>query len=123
MEDIASMFFHSRTQAHEFHTKVTGPGSFALHKALQEYYEEIVPLMDGIIESYQGRYGLISYKKVAGVDNDASKENILNYFDDLIKFLETKRTDEKLQLSWIQNQLDNIAELLYSTKYKLTYLG
>jgi DNA-binding ferritin-like protein len=123
MEDIASMFFHSRTQAHEFHTKVTGPGSFAIHKALQEYYEEIVPLIDGIIESYQGRYGLISYKKVAGVDNDATKENILNYFDDLIKFLETKRTDEKLQLSWIQNQLDNLAELLYSTKYKLTYLG
>jgi DNA-binding ferritin-like protein len=123
MEDIASMFFHSRTQTHQFHTMVTGDGSFAIHKALQEYYEEIVPLIDGIIESYQGRYGLISYKKVAGVDNDATKENILNYFDDLIKFLETKRTDEKLQLSWIQNQLDNLAELLYSTKYKLTYLG
>lgn len=123
MEDIASMFFHSRTQTHQFHTMVTGDGSYAIHQTLQQYYEEIVPLIDGIIESYQGRYGLISYKKVAGVDNDASKENILNYFDDLIKFLETKRTDEKLQLSWIQNQLDNLAELLYSTKYKLTYLG
>ena len=123
MEDIASMFFHSRTQAHEFHTKVTGPGSFAIHKALQEYYEEIVPLIDGIVEAYQGMNGLISYKKVAGVDNDATKENILNYFNDLIKFLETKRKDEKLQVSWIQNELDNLAKLLYSTKYKLTYLG
>ena len=123
MEDIASMFFHSRTQAHEFHTKVTGPGSFAIHKALQEYYEEIVPLIDGIVEAYQGMNGLISYKKVSGIDNDASKENILNYFNDLIKFLETKRKDEKLQVSWIQNELDNLAKLLYSTKYKLTYLG
>lgn len=123
MEDIASMFFHSRTQTHQFHTMVTGDGSFAIHNALQQYYEEIVPLIDGIIESYQGRYGLISYKKVAGVDNDASKENILNYFDDLIKFLETKRKDEKLQVSWIQNELDNVSKLLYSTKYKLTYLG
>ena len=123
MEDIASMFFHSRTQAHEFHTKVTGSGSFAIHKALQEYYEEIVPLIDGIVEAYQGMNGLISYKKVAGVDNDATKENILNYFNDLIKFLETKRKDEKLQVSWIQNELDNLAKLLYSTKYKLTYLG
>ena len=123
MEDIASMFFHSRTQAHEFHTKVTGPGSLAMHQALQEYYEAIVPLIDGIVEAYQGMNGLISYKKVSGVDNDASKENILNYFDDLIKFLETKRKDEKLQVSWIQNELDNLAKLLYSTKYKLTYLG
>jgi DNA-binding ferritin-like protein len=123
MEDIASMFFHSRTQAHEFHLRVTGDGSFALHKALQEYYEEIVPLIDGIVEPYQGMNGLISYKKVAGVDNDVSKENIIAYFDSLIKFLETKRKDEKLQVSWIQNELDNLAKLLYSTKYKLTYLG
>jgi DNA-binding ferritin-like protein len=123
MEDIASMFFHSRTQTHQFHTKVTGPGSLAIHQALQEYYEAIIPLMDGIVEAYQGMNGLISYKKVAGVDNDATKENILNYFDDLIKFLETKRKDEKLQVSWIQNELDNLAKLLYSTKYKLTYLG
>ena len=123
MEDIASMFFHSRTQAHEFHLATKGPGSFAIHKALQEYYEEIVPLIDGIVEAYQGMNGLITYKKVAGVDNDASKENIINYFNDLIKFLETKRKDEKLQVSWIQNELDNLAKLLYSTKYKLTYLG
>ena len=122
MEDIASMFFHSRTQAHQFHTLTTGDGSYARHKALQEYYEDIVPLIDGIIEPYQGMYGLLSYKKVAGVDNDASKENILNYFDDLIKFLETKRKDEKLQVSWIQNELDNLAKLLYSTKYKLVNL-
>ena len=27
MEDIASMFFHSRTQAHQFHTLTTGEGS------------------------------------------------------------------------------------------------
>jgi hypothetical protein len=101
----------------------TGEGSYARHKALKKYYEEIVPLIDGIIEAYQGMNGLISYKKVSGVDNDASKENILNYFNDLIKFLETKRKDEKLQVSWIQNELDNLAKLLYSTKYKLTYLG
>lgn len=123
MEDIASMFFHSRTQAHEFHTKVTGPGSLALHKALQEYYEEIVPLMDGVIEAYQGQFGLIEYKQVNGVDNDASKENIIKYFDNLIKFLDTKRKEPKLDVSWIQNELDNLTKLLYSTRYKLINLG
>ena len=116
------MFFHSRTQAHEFHTRTTGPGSFARHKALQEYYEEIVGLIDGLVEPYQGKYGLITYKKVTGVDNDASKENIIKYFDELIMFLEKERKSEKLADSWIQNELDNLAKLLYSTKYKLTYL-
>ena len=122
MERIASMFFHSRTQAHMFHTKVTGPGSDAAHRALQAYYEGIVPLVDGLVEAYQGQYGLIDYKEVAGVDMDASKENIIKYFDNLCKFLAKERQDEKLQMSWLQNDIDNIASLLYSTKYKLTYL-
>ena len=122
MERIASMFFHSRTQAHIFHTRVTGEGSFAAHNALQAYYEAIVPLIDGLVEAYQGQYGLIEYKEVNGVDNDASKENMVKYFDNLCKFLDKERKEPKLQMSWLQNDLDNVASLLYSTKYKLINL-
>ena len=122
MERIASMFLHSRTQAHIFHTRVTGEGSLAAHAALQAYYEAIVPLIDGLVETYQGQYGLIEYKEVNGVDNDASIENIVKYFDNLCKFLAKERQDEKLQMSWLQNDIDNIASLLYSTKYKLINL-
>ena len=123
MEQLASIFFHSRTQTHQFHTLVSGPGSLAIHLALQNYYEQIIPLMDDLIEAYQGKYGIINYKQVNGNDNDSSKENIIAYFDKLIKFLETERQSEKLKDSWIQNELDNIAKLLYSTKYKLINLG
>ena len=123
MEQLASIFLHSRTQAHEFHTRVTGPGSFAIHKALEEYYTEIVPLIDGLIEAYQGQFGLIQYKQVNGLDNNASKENIIAYFDKLITFLKLERKAENLKESWIQNELDTIAKLLYSTKYKLVNLA
>jgi hypothetical protein len=122
MERIASMFLHSRTQAHIFHTRVTGEGSFAAHIALQAYYEGIVPLIDGLVETYQGQYGLIEYKEVNGVDNDASIENIVKYFSNLCTFLDKERKDSKLQMSWLQNDVDNIASLLYSTKYKLINL-
>jgi DNA-binding ferritin-like protein len=123
MEELASVFLHSRTQAHIFHTRVSGQGSFAAHTALQTYYEGIVPLIDGLIESYQGMHGLIEYKAVSGVDNNAEKQNMVNYFDKLCKFLESARKDEKLKYSWFQNDIDNIATLLYSTKYKLINLG
>lgn len=123
MEKLASIFLHSRTQAHQFHLLVNGPGSYAIHKALNEYYDSIGDLLDEVIEPYQGKYGIINYKQVNGVDNDASKENIIAYFDKLIKFLETERQEETLKDSWIQNELDNIAKLLYSTKYKLVNLG
>lgn len=123
MEQLASIFLHSRTQSHEFHLKISGPGSFAIHKALMEYYEGIIPIIDGLVEAYQGQFGLIEFKSVTGIDNNATKENIIAYFDKLILFLNKERKSEKLQESWIQNELDNIAKLLYSTKYKLVNLA
>ena len=41
MEELASILFHSRTQAHVFHLGVSGAGAYAAHKALQKYYENI----------------------------------------------------------------------------------
>jgi len=119
---FVSTILSSRTQAHIFHWQTQDDSSFAKHKALNEYYDEIVDLIDGLVESYQGKYGLIEFKPVNGIDNDCSAENILRYFDLLIKFLENERKAENLQDSWIQNQLDNVSELLYSTKYKLVNL-
>ena len=42
----------SRTQAHVFHLTTK---SYAAHKALQNYYEGIVPLLDSYAETYMGR--------------------------------------------------------------------
>lgn len=123
MEQLASLFFHSRTQAHVFHLGVKGPGSFAAHKALNEYYDGIVDLIDGLVESYQGKNGLIKFQAVNGIDNDCSIKNIISYFEKLCKALDKLRKDDKLQDSWIQNEIDNIAMLLYSTKYKLENLA
>lgn len=123
MEELASILFHSRTQAHVFHLGVYGPGSFAAHKALNEYYDEIVDLTDGLVESYQGKYGLIKFKPVLGIDNDCSCENIIAYFDKLITIVDILRQGPGLQDSWIQNEIDNVCGLLFSTRYKLVNLA
>jgi hypothetical protein len=121
MTDFASMLLHSRTQAHVFHLRVT-PKALAPHMGLQEYYESIVGLVDGIVEPYQGMTGIIEFKPVKGIDNDASVENIIAYFEDLIKFVKTERQKEELSASWIQNEVDNVEKLIYSTLYKLRNL-
>jgi DNA-binding ferritin-like protein len=123
MKQLASLFMHSRTQAHVFHLRVKGAGSLAAHLALQTYYEGIIPLLDLLIENYQGKNGLIEFEEVEGLDNDASIDNIVSYFSKLIEVLEKLRKDEKLQSSSIQNQIDTIDELLSSTKYKLENLA
>ena len=76
-----------------------------------------------MIESYQGKYGLIEFEDVTSIDNNASIDNIINYFEQLATELEKMRSDESLQDTWVQNQIDNIAELIYSTKYKLVNLS
>jgi DNA-binding ferritin-like protein len=123
MEELVSLFMHSQTQAHVFHLRVKGPGAYSAHKALQKYYEGIDGLIDGLVEAYQGKNGLIEIKDVDGMDNNAEVSNIIKYFTKLIAALDKLRKEENLQDTWIQNQIDNIAQLLYSTKYKLVNLA
>ena len=113
---------HSRTQAHIYHLRVKGTGAFAAHLALQGYYEGILPLLDGLVEGYQGVNGLIEFSNVDSIDNNATIDNVVKYFDKLIAIVDKLRKDSTLQESFIQNEIDNIAMLMYSTKYKLVNL-
>jgi DNA-binding ferritin-like protein len=122
MEELASILMHSRTQAHIFHLGVSGPGAYAAHLALQGYYEGIVDLVDGLVESYQGKNGLIQFKPVINLDNNCDTRNIIDYFDKLCMIVKTLRQAPNLSDSFLQNQIDNVEDLIYSTKYKLTNL-
>ena len=120
MANFVSTFFASRTQAHIFHLQVTGPGSYAKHKALNKYYEDIIDLIDALVESFQGRYGIITgytcEKQWIENPNDAVK-----YFEALCMYVEKNRASLP-QDSYIQNQIDAFVELIESTKYKLVNL-
>ena len=122
MEQLASLLLHSRTQTHSFHLGQRGVGSFSAHSALQLYYLNIAGLIDGLVEAYQGQYGLIKLQPVSGLDTNNDIKNVIAYFDKLIAVVAKLRKDEKLQMSWLQNDIDTIVTLLYSTKYKLVNL-
>jgi DNA-binding ferritin-like protein len=122
MEQLASLLLHSRTQVHAFHLGVKGVGSLSAHLALGNYYESIGGLVDGLVEAYQGQYGLIKLQPVSGLDTNNDIKNIIAYFDKLIAAVAKLRKEEKLQMSWLQNDIDTIVTLLYSTKYKLVNL-
>ena len=119
MDPFASFIgtlFQSRNQAHIYHLQTQ---SFAAHKALQEYYEGVIDLADGLVETYQGRYGILRGYKMEGVIKE--DDNPIMYFEALCKFVETIRTKVP-QDSYIQNEIDNVVGLIESTKYKLKML-
>ena len=122
MEQLASLLLHSRTQVHSFHLGQKGPGAFSAHLALGNYYDTIGGLVDGLVEAYQGQYGLIKLQSVSGLDTNNDIKNVIAYFDKLCQAVAKLRKEEKLQMSWLQNDIDTIVTLLYSTKYKLTNL-
>jgi len=119
METVAnfiSLLFASRTQAHIYHLQTK---YFAEHKALNEYYDEIVDLADGLAESVQGKMGIIKgYVDFNFREDDAP----LNYFSELRDAVEQLRLDMP-QDTFIQNQIDSIVELINSTIYKLKNLS
>ena len=59
-EKLISTLLESRTQAHIFHWQTTGPGSYATHIALQGYYDVLPDMIDTLVESYQGKHGIIT---------------------------------------------------------------
>jgi DNA-binding ferritin-like protein len=118
--DMIATLLHSRNQAHVFHWQTKSQSSFAEHMALGTYYDEIVELIDNIVESYQGKYEIITgYKTIKTVDYK-STEQVISYFKELDENIEKNRTSVKE--SYIQNQIDGVQELIYSTLYKLRFL-
>ena len=109
---LVSALMHSRTQAHVFHLRTK---SFAAHKALQTYYESVIPLLDTYAESYQGRYGLISGYTI-GPQINQNPMGAKAYFTRLLKVIEST----KIRDSYLANIRDELYALVYQTLYMLT---
>lgn len=119
MEQFATFIgtlMQSRNQAHIYHLQTT---SFAQHTALQLYYEGIIPLIDGLVESYQGKHGILRGYKMAGVIKE--DDNPAMYFEGLSKFVEAI-IPSLPQDTFLVNQYDEVSALIQSTKYKLKFL-
>jgi len=116
--DLVSCLFSSRTQAHIFHLQTK---SFSEHDALNEYYNGIVPLVDDLVQIIQGVYPEIMGYTNFELQDWVSTEDTTNYFQDLYTEIQSERKDFP-QESWIQNKIDEIAELVANTLYKLKFL-
>lgn len=113
-----SYLLHSRTQAHIFHLQTR---SYAAHMALNGYYDGIVGLVDGLVETYQGKYGIIKgYSNYSLIETD-SCDDMITYFQALMNNIESNR-ESFAPDSYIQNQIDTVIELITSTLYKLREL-
>jgi hypothetical protein len=115
--EMISLLLHSRTQSHTFHLQTK---SYSEHIALNGYYDGIGDLVDGLVESYQGKYGILENYKSYDITNYKNGEDTIKYLKGLCKKIESLR--DCCKDSYIQNQIDTVCELLNSTLYKLRFL-
>jgi len=112
-EFIAALL-HSGTVAHFMHLSTD---SFSVHEALNTYYHEVIDLVDEYAEAFMGRYEQI--KKWP--EEFHSGKDPVDYFTRLKDFVEEARKDLP-QDTELQNLVDEIADLINSTLFKLRFL-
>ncbi len=116
--EMISLLMHSRNQTHILHLQTK---SYAEHQALNDYYDGIVGLIDGLVESYQGKYEILKGYKSYNIQEYKSTESTIKYLKDLCdKVMKLRKCCDD---SYIQNQIDNVCELINSTLYKLRFLN
>ena len=116
--EFVGMLFLARDVAHSVHLNTR---SYAKHKALQKFYEEIVELADSFAEAYQGKHGLIG---PISLMNANKTTNIVEFLQDQVDGIETARYEVcKESETALQNIIDEIVGLYLSTLYKLRFLA
>lgn len=117
---LAQDMLNAVTSLHRLHLKVTGLGSYAAHKALNQGYDAFGNHADDLVEEYQG-----AEEKILELPNTAPSE--LNSVEDALDFL-CKMKDKITALqsiilhSEIVNLLDNAKSTINGVKYKLLFL-
>jgi hypothetical protein len=119
MEKSMALFLatllHSGTNAHFFHWATK---SYAKHKTLGKFYENIIDLTDQLAEAYFGCYGQITQFPAT---YHQPKEP-LAYMQSLQAFVKDARQDLP-QESEIVQLIDNIAQEIDTTIYLLKFKG
>jgi hypothetical protein len=112
VEKLIEKMFHARDASHIAHWKTN---SYAQHKALGNYYDSVVELLDDYIEAYQGTFGIIG--DVAEEEKDVAKL----IHDDII-WLNENRAKLAKGVPALENILDELTALHMKTLYKLENL-
>lgn len=119
---LVSLCFESRNLTHKAHLNVSGPGSYAAHKALEDYYSSIVGLVDTFVEAYQGRFGVIQDYPPAPLLAEGNFKNPVGILEELLTWMDGARVD-CAPTPDLQNLYDGIANQITKSLYLLKNLA
>lgn len=117
IEEMIAMCFRTRNQAHLAHWKTK---SYAEHKALGSFYEDLIESLDKLVEACQGSKSIIGHVNLAC--KDESVDIIKNLTDDA-NWISRNRSKVAHGVPALENILDEIVGIYLTTLYKLKNLS
>lgn len=112
VEELINRLFAARDAAHAAHWKTK---SYAQHKALGKYYDEVIEALDDYVEAHQGTFGIVG-------ELDADVPNIIKTVRDEILWMNENREKIAKGVPALENLLDSLTDLHMKTLYKLENL-
>lgn len=112
IEKLIERLFHARNAAHIAHWKTK---SYAEHKALGHYYEDVIEQLDDLIEAYQGTFEII------GEVGEQEKSIPKMIYDNII-WLTENRSKVAKGVPALENIIDDLTGMHMKTLYKLENL-
>ena len=116
IEDLISRVFHSRNLAHWNHWRTK---SYAQHKALGHFYDDVIEALDDVVEAYQGAFDLISTIPAP----EKSDNDILKHLEAEAAWIEKNHEGICKGNRAIANLIDALSGVYLSTIYKLRNLS
>lgn len=119
--DLVVEMMHAGTKLHIAHLLVTGVGSYAAHKALNEIYDALPGHADTLAEGYQGATEkLLNYNSNVELPQIKTAQEAVSYLRSL--YNKISNLQKIMPYSEIVNDLDTIKSDINSVKYKLIFL-
>lgn len=114
VQEFVGALFEIETTAHIAHLQTT---SYAQHMALNTLYEEIVDWRDNFCESFAGKYSII---KDIPIKKEPEGQDMIVYLKKKVTAFE--EYEKSLKDGYLQQIVQSVIELIYSTIYKLKNL-
>ncbi len=114
--ELIARLFASRDYGHRAHLAT---GSYAQHKALNDFYDTLTDLIDKLVECYQGRHGVVEFPYIEA----AFDKNCVATLTEHLKMIEAVRDQAVGNDRPLQNIVDEICGVYLQTLYKLKVLN
>ena len=122
MPGLLSALMAAAPRFHKLHLKVKGPGSYAVHSALNSLYSDLPGHVDDLAEQYQGATEtLLTIPEASGKPELQTVQEALSYLRELYDHVSL--VQDSCPYSEINNTLDEVKSLINSSKYKLLFLA